>query len=308
MVPGDEGRARRRAKRRLPPLGRKPMPNPRFVRFAQQLPGYRLGRWCYRRIRPLTLEEWRYNAETVAVMERVLRADSIGLDIGAHAGSSLRDLVRLAPRGSHWAFEPLPFAAGLRTDFPLVEVCEVALSAVAPPGVERAPVAGHLAARGHQMGGLDRADRAPRPPGSGRDTRGIRQDRRRGRRARRAARRRAALAAASADHRLRARPGISRHLWHQAGGCLGLLTGFGLQVTTMARWLRDGPRSPGVPSCFTSNAAGQSTSSLPRGNWSFEGVLDAKAGRHWPDTRGTTFGPARRSVPRGGRPPTRSPP
>jgi len=116
VVPGDEGRARRRAKRRLPPLGRKPMPNPRFVRFAQQLPGYRLGRWCYRRIRPLTLEEWRYNAETVAVMERVLRADSIGLDIGAHAGSILRDLVRLAPRGSHWTFEPLPAFAARSTD------------------------------------------------------------------------------------------------------------------------------------------------------------------------------------------------
>lgn len=65
----------------------------------------------------------------VALMERELRADSDCLDVGAHAGSVLREIVRLAPRGRHVAWEPLPaFAAGLRAEFPGVEVREAALA------------------------------------------------------------------------------------------------------------------------------------------------------------------------------------
>ncbi|MBT8215354.1 MAG: FkbM family methyltransferase, partial [Acidimicrobiia bacterium] len=51
------------------------------------------------------------------------------VDVGAHAGAILELLVARAPRGSHWAVEPLPaFATQLRKSFPTVTVCQVALS------------------------------------------------------------------------------------------------------------------------------------------------------------------------------------
>jgi FkbM family methyltransferase len=50
------------------------------------------------------------------------------IDVGAHHGDLLRDMVRLAPAGRHLAYEPLPeFATSLRRDFPAVEVREAAL-------------------------------------------------------------------------------------------------------------------------------------------------------------------------------------
>lgn len=67
----------------------------------------------------------------VALMERVLEPDSDCLDVGAHAGSVLAEMVRLAPRGRHVAWEPLPdFAGDLRRRFPGVEVRQAALSDV----------------------------------------------------------------------------------------------------------------------------------------------------------------------------------
>jgi FkbM family methyltransferase len=64
----------------------------------------------------------------VALMEELLRPDSDCLDVGAHAGSVLREMVRIAPRGRHVAWEPLPeFAARLRAEFPGVEVRQAAL-------------------------------------------------------------------------------------------------------------------------------------------------------------------------------------
>src|SRR5215217_2610537 len=66
----------------------------------------------------------------VALLEEVLEPDSHCLDVGAHAGSVLREMVRLAPRGRHVAWEPLPaFAARLREEFPAVEVRQAALGA-----------------------------------------------------------------------------------------------------------------------------------------------------------------------------------
>lgn len=61
-----------------------------------------------------------------------LREDSNVIDVGAHLGDFLAGAVRLAPRGQHVAFEPLPgFASALRTRFPNVEVHETALAAQA---------------------------------------------------------------------------------------------------------------------------------------------------------------------------------
>jgi FkbM family methyltransferase len=65
----------------------------------------------------------------LALLRRELRDDSDCLDAGAHAGSVLRAIVGLAPRGRHVAWEPLPaFAAALRETFPGVRVREAALA------------------------------------------------------------------------------------------------------------------------------------------------------------------------------------
>ena len=65
----------------------------------------------------------------VALMEEVLEPDSDCLDVGAHAGSVLGEMRRLAPGGRHVAWEPLPeFAARLRETYPGVEVRQAALS------------------------------------------------------------------------------------------------------------------------------------------------------------------------------------
>jgi FkbM family methyltransferase len=70
-----------------------------------------------------------YNRQTVQVMRRVLAPDSVCIDIGAHVGSVLREIIAIAPQGNHYAFEPIPgLAQGLREKFPHVELFENALS------------------------------------------------------------------------------------------------------------------------------------------------------------------------------------
>jgi FkbM family methyltransferase len=65
----------------------------------------------------------------VALMEEVLERDSDCLDVGAHAGSVLGEMARIAPAGRHVAWEPLPeFTGRLRQAHPGVEVREAALS------------------------------------------------------------------------------------------------------------------------------------------------------------------------------------
>jgi FkbM family methyltransferase len=71
----------------------------------------------------------RENERLIALLAEVLDPGSDCLDVGAHQGVLLREMVRLAPSGRHVAWEPLPaLAAGLRTAFPAVEVREAALS------------------------------------------------------------------------------------------------------------------------------------------------------------------------------------
>lgn len=63
------------------------------------------------------------------VMAAVLRPDSCCVDVGAHAGTCLDDMVRIAPNGRHLAFEPLKdFAATVAASYPEVEVRNVALA------------------------------------------------------------------------------------------------------------------------------------------------------------------------------------
>jgi len=92
------------------------------------------ARWLAHRLCPLTDLERneRYDIETAAVIARVLRTGGHAVDVGAHTGSILPEIVRIAPAGPHWAFEPLPtFAARLRAEFPAVTVHETALAETA---------------------------------------------------------------------------------------------------------------------------------------------------------------------------------
>jgi len=64
-----------------------------------------------------------------ALIRSVLRADSNCIDIGAYRGRILTEFVRLAPRGQHIAYEPLPHLyKRLRKQFPMVDLRNAAVS------------------------------------------------------------------------------------------------------------------------------------------------------------------------------------
>lgn len=77
-------------------------------------------------------ELWDFYLEdrrTRMAIDALLSADDCAVDVGAHIGSMLADIVRLAPQGRHTAVEPVPVkAAGLRRRFPSVQVIEAATS------------------------------------------------------------------------------------------------------------------------------------------------------------------------------------
>jgi FkbM family methyltransferase len=50
----------------------------------------------------------KYDREAIAVMQKVLRFDSNCIDVGCHAGDILIEILKFAPKGCHYAFEPLP--------------------------------------------------------------------------------------------------------------------------------------------------------------------------------------------------------
>jgi FkbM family methyltransferase len=57
-----------------------------------------------------------------------LREDANCIDVGAHTGEILAEIVRVAPAGRHIAYEPLPgYAAELQNRFPQVDVRAAAL-------------------------------------------------------------------------------------------------------------------------------------------------------------------------------------
>ena len=69
------------------------------------------------------------NEHLAVILAAILSEDSNCIDIGANVGGVLAEVVRVAPRGRHLAFEPVPsLAAGLRSRFPEVDVREVALT------------------------------------------------------------------------------------------------------------------------------------------------------------------------------------
>jgi len=60
-----------------------------------------------------------------------LSADSNCIDVGCHRGDVLREMIRLAPRGTHIAYEPVPVSyARLASAFPEVDLRQAAVSNV----------------------------------------------------------------------------------------------------------------------------------------------------------------------------------
>ncbi len=49
-----------------------------------------------------------YDRYTEKIMQSVLRPDSNCIDVGSHNGEILARMIRLAPNGHHFAFEPIP--------------------------------------------------------------------------------------------------------------------------------------------------------------------------------------------------------
>jgi FkbM family methyltransferase len=75
-----------------------------------------------------TTQDRRDHEHLGVILAAALRPDSNCIDIGAHGGDVLADMLRLAPHGRHVAFEPLPaMAAALHDRFPGVDVREAAL-------------------------------------------------------------------------------------------------------------------------------------------------------------------------------------
>jgi len=70
-----------------------------------------------------------YDEQTLAVMRRWLKEDSNCVDVGCHKGTILKEMLCIAPTGTHYAFEPLPeLCQELRLSFPGVRIYDVALS------------------------------------------------------------------------------------------------------------------------------------------------------------------------------------
>ena len=82
-----------------------------------------------RRIYSWVSQTGRYDLETLRVMDRALRAGSNCIDVGCYKGDMLREMLRRAPTGRHYAFEPIPEKFNdLAPRFPQVELHNAALS------------------------------------------------------------------------------------------------------------------------------------------------------------------------------------
>jgi FkbM family methyltransferase len=63
------------------------------------------------------------------LLASTLARDAHTVDVGAHSGAVLREIVRIAPEGRHIAYEPIPeLARHLTGEFPGVDVRNAALS------------------------------------------------------------------------------------------------------------------------------------------------------------------------------------
>lgn len=49
-----------------------------------------------------------YDRQTLAIIKSVMKPDSGSIDIGCHKGEVLDELIKAAPNGNHYGFEPIP--------------------------------------------------------------------------------------------------------------------------------------------------------------------------------------------------------
>ena len=94
------------------------------TRLEPVVEGVRRARW------PRLWRVGRRDHEALhTVLPFLLRRGSNCVDVGANQGEMLEEFTRLAPHGTHIAFEPLPHqAASLRKRFPGITVNEMAVS------------------------------------------------------------------------------------------------------------------------------------------------------------------------------------
>lgn len=91
------------------------------------------ARWLIKRSRGIRMpfdlvKNEIYDRQAAELIERVLRSNSNAIDIGCHKGQFLKLFLRHAPKGHHFAFEPIPhLAKALQTEFPSVDVYNNAL-------------------------------------------------------------------------------------------------------------------------------------------------------------------------------------
>jgi len=86
-----------------------------------------------RRVRATVLPRYKHDRvegeHLRQLLQSVLQEDSNCIDIGAYRGRILAELVRIAPKGKHIAYEPLPHLNKvLRERFPLVDVRQAAVA------------------------------------------------------------------------------------------------------------------------------------------------------------------------------------
>lgn len=67
---------------------------------------YRFYRFSNKVVRP-TFDY--YDFETIDVIKTILKRNSNAIDIGAHKGTILRQILKQAPEGKHIAVEPIPY-------------------------------------------------------------------------------------------------------------------------------------------------------------------------------------------------------
>lgn len=87
------------------------------------------ARWLWGMVHPREIDCRRDDALAFEIMSRILRKSSNCIDVGCYKGSFLSHMVRLAPLGQHYGFEPIPsFANRLQKKFPNVNIRQLALS------------------------------------------------------------------------------------------------------------------------------------------------------------------------------------
>lgn len=88
-----------------------------------------LAQWPQRHRHPELWDLYLEESRITVALAALLQPGSNCVDVGAHIGTVLAEMIRLAPEGTHRAFEPVPTKVrSLRKRFPAVEVIEAATS------------------------------------------------------------------------------------------------------------------------------------------------------------------------------------